>query len=94
MKKKQSTLYLFEEQYFQNQIAGIKLMDNLWLDSGVFLTHVGGEALLPKNNWISSLALTTMYEPFYQTGVKLAYKPVNIILSAPLSINCLPSSLI
>lgn len=61
----------------QEANAGIKLMDNLWLDSGVFLTHVGGESLLPKNNWISSLALTTMYEPFYQTGVKLSYKPVN-----------------
>lgn len=61
----------------QEANAGIKLMDNLWLDSGVFLTHVGGESLLPKNNWLSSLALTTMYEPFYQTGAKLSYKPVN-----------------
>lgn len=60
----------------QEANAGIKIVDNLWLDAGLFLTHVGGEALLPKNNWLSSLALVTMYEPFFQSGVKLSYKPI------------------
>lgn len=61
----------------QEANAGVKIVDGLWLDAGLFLTHVGGESLLPKYNWLSSLTLATMYEPFFQSGVKLSYKPMD-----------------
>lgn len=60
----------------QEANLGFRLAENVWLDGGIFLTHVGGEALLPKNNVSSLLSLTTMFEPFYQGGLKLSYKPV------------------
>ncbi len=60
----------------QEANIGFKLNENLWLDSGIFLTHIGGESLLPKNNPLSLLSLTTMFEPFYQAGAKLSYKPI------------------
>ncbi|MFN8670927.1 MAG: outer membrane beta-barrel protein [Candidatus Sericytochromatia bacterium] len=65
-------------EYFpvQEANAGIKLCDGVWLDAGVFLTHIGLESLLPKNNHQSILSMTTMNEPFYQNGVKLSYKPM------------------
>ena len=67
----------FPTEYLSLQEAnlGFRLIENLWFDGGIFLTHIGGEALLPKNNWLSSLAMTTMFEPFYQGGAKLTYKP-------------------
>ncbi len=37
------------------------------------MTHIGGEAILPRDNWMSSLALVTFYEPFIQGGVRLSY---------------------
>ncbi|MBC7473246.1 MAG: outer membrane beta-barrel protein [Candidatus Sericytochromatia bacterium] len=60
----------------QEANLGFKLRDNLWLDGGLFLTHIGGESLLPRYNWLSTLSLTTMFEPFYQGGVKLTFKPI------------------
>lgn len=47
--------------------------NNLWVDGGLFLTHIGNELLLPRANWLSTLALVTMFEPFYQAGVKVGY---------------------
>ncbi|PKL77573.1 MAG: hypothetical protein CVV27_05105 [Candidatus Melainabacteria bacterium HGW-Melainabacteria-1] len=47
--------------------------NDLWLDGGIFLTHIGNEALLPRYNWLSNLALVTMFEPFYQAGLRASY---------------------
>ncbi len=47
--------------------------NELWLDGGIFLTHIGNESLLPRNNWLSNLALVSQFEPFYQSGVRASY---------------------
>lgn len=57
----------------QEANVGVRLADGLWLDAGYFLTHIGGEVITPKDNWLSSLALSTQNEPFYQSGMKLTY---------------------
>jgi hypothetical protein len=54
--------------------AGIKLADRLWLDGGFFATHLGTESFLPKENLLSSTAVATYNEPFYQAGFRLGYE--------------------
>ncbi len=58
----------------QQANAGFMALENFWIDAGYFLTHIGGELLLPKDNWITSYSLVTFFEPFYQTGVKFSYE--------------------
>lgn len=58
----------------QEANAGIRLHKKLWLDAGFFRTHIGAEGLYPKENIASSLALVTIYEPYYQAGFKLTYQ--------------------
>jgi hypothetical protein len=57
----------------QEASIGFQLFDNFWLDGGIFLTHIGGESYLPKDNWLTSHSIVTYFEPFYQTGVKGTY---------------------
>lgn len=57
----------------QEANVGVRVATNVWLDAGHMLTHIGGEAVLPKDNWLSSHALITTAEPFYQTGVRASY---------------------
>ena len=59
----------------QEANVGVKLGKKVWLDAGFFKTHIGTEALLPKDNIISSLSVITVYEPWFQSGVKLTYMP-------------------
>ncbi|UII31270.1 porin [Fulvivirga ulvae] len=60
-------------QYLQAANVGMKLSEGLWLDAGFFSTHLGTESFLPKNNNLSSIAVLTYNEPFYQSGAKLSW---------------------
>lgn len=62
-----------EQPLVQEANGGVRLVDHLWLDAGYFLGHIGGEFLAPKDNWISSHALVTMLEPFYESGLQASY---------------------
>lgn len=59
--------------YLQAANVGMKLSEGLWLDAGFFSTHLGTESYLPKNNMLSSIAVLTYNEPFYQSGAKLSW---------------------
>jgi hypothetical protein len=61
--------------YIQEANMGIRLSKKFWLDAGLFKTHIGTEALLPRENIASSLSIITLYEPWFQSGVKLSYAP-------------------
>jgi len=66
----------------QEANIGFRISKNLWLDAGLFKTHIGTEALLPKDNIASSLSVITVYEPWFQEGAKLTYTPnENLTLS-------------
>lgn len=57
----------------QEANVGLLLAKDLWLDIGLFPTHIGTESFLPKNNLLSSTAVATYNEPFYQAGARLSY---------------------
>lgn len=58
----------------QQAFAGVQLFENFWMDAGYFGTHIGGESLLPVDNWLSSHSMVTYMEPFYHAGVKFNYQ--------------------
>ena len=62
-----------DNQFIQEANIGFSPSKNIWIDAGYFLTHIGGEGIIPKYNYFQSLALTTYYEPFFQSGIKLSY---------------------
>lgn len=62
------------QQFIQEAYAGFSPAKNLWIDAGYFLTHIGAEGVLPKGNFLNTLALATYYEPFYQSGVRVSYE--------------------
>ena len=64
----------------QEANVGVRLTKKIWLDAGLFKTHIGTEALLPKDNIASSLAIITFYEPWWQAGFKLSIAPNDKLL--------------
>lgn len=57
----------------QEANIGARIFPKFWIDAGFFKTHIGTEALLPKDNIASSVATITFFEPWYQSGIKLSY---------------------
>lgn len=53
--------------------AGIQLVQNLWLDAGVFASHIGAESAISKDCWTLTRSISAENTPYYLSGAKLSY---------------------
>ncbi len=55
--------------------AGIKISRNqsLWLDAGIFSSHIGFESAIGKDCWNLTRSLLAENSPYYLSGLRLAY---------------------
>jgi hypothetical protein len=56
--------------------VGLKLADaaDLWLDAGVFPSHIGFESAIGADNWTLTRSLAAENSPYYEAGFKLGYR--------------------
>lgn len=59
--------------------AGVKLSKtrDLWVDAGIFASHIGFESAVGKDNWMLTRSITADNTPYYLSGVKLTYNTPN-----------------
>lgn len=59
--------------------AGIKLsgQKDLWLDAGIFSSHIGFESAISKDCWTLTRSILAENSPYYLSGVKLTYNTSN-----------------
>jgi hypothetical protein len=59
--------------------VGVKLSrtKNLWLDAGVFSSHIGFESAIGKDCWNLTRSILADNSPYFESGVKLGYKSAN-----------------
>ncbi|MBT9483657.1 porin [Sediminibacterium sp.] len=50
---------------------------NLWVDAGVFSSHIGFESAIGKDCWTLSRSIAADNSPYFETGVKLSYTSPN-----------------
>ncbi len=57
--------------------AGISLnpKNSLWLDAGIFGSHIGFESAVTSENWTPTRSLLAENSPYFLSGVKLTYQP-------------------
>lgn len=59
-------------QYIQEGFFGYKLSDEIWLDAGIFLSHIGPEGWLSKDNLAYTRSFIAEFSPYYESGVRLS----------------------
>jgi hypothetical protein len=59
--------------------AGINLSKKkqLWLDAGIYGSHIGFESAMGKDCWSMTRSMLSDNSPYYQSGVKLTYSSDN-----------------
>lgn len=59
--------------------AGVKLSrkHDIWLDAGLFASHIGWESAVGKDCWTLSRSLAAENSPYFETGVKAGYTTDN-----------------
>ncbi len=59
--------------------AGIKISkkSNLWLDAGIFASHIGFESAIGKDCWNLTRSMLAENSPYYESGIKIGYNSKN-----------------
>ena len=59
--------------------AGVKLSKtrDLWLDAGIFSSHIGFESAISKDCWTLTRSILAENSPYYLSGAKLTYNTAN-----------------
>lgn len=54
---------------------GVKLSKtaNLWIDAGIFSSHIGFESAVSKDCWVLTRNISSENTPYYESGAKLSY---------------------
>jgi hypothetical protein len=60
-------------KYIYEANAGVRLAKGLWLDAGIFPSHIGFESALSIDNPTLTRSLMAENTPYYETGAKLTY---------------------
>ncbi len=55
--------------------AGVKISknSNLWIDGGIFASHIGFESAVSKDCWGLTRSILAENTPYYESGAKLTY---------------------
>lgn len=69
--------------------AGLSLnkKNDLWLDAGIFASHIGFESAVTSDNWTLTRSLLAENSPYYFSGAKLSYTPNDKWLFSALALN-------
>jgi hypothetical protein len=72
--------YAAEPQSLQSVFeasAGLSLnrKNSLWLDAGIFPSHIGFESAISLENWTLTRSLLAENSPYFLAGAKLSYSP-------------------
>lgn len=61
--------------------------NNLWIDAGVFASHIGFESAISTDNWTMTRSLLAENSPYFLSGAKLTYNPNDKLEIAALIVN-------
>jgi hypothetical protein len=61
-------------RFIQEAVAGYQITPSLWVDAGIFLSHIGMEDFISKDNLTYTRSLSADFTPYYESGVKLTWQ--------------------
>lgn len=59
--------------------VGVKLSENknVWVDAGIFSSHIGFESAIGKDSWALTRSILADNTPYFESGIKLSYTTDN-----------------
>jgi hypothetical protein len=73
--------------YLQEAYAGIAVTPTLWIDAGIFFSHIGGESWISADNPTYTRSLTAELSPYYETGVRASWQALPSLAVAAVVVN-------
>jgi hypothetical protein len=64
----------FTVRNMQEGFVGFKLAPKLWVDAGIYFSHIGFGNFISRDNWTYTRSMIADFSPYQQAGVKLSYE--------------------
>lgn len=61
-------------RFIQEAVAGYQITPSLWVDGGIFLSHIGMESFISRDNLSYTRSMSADFTPYYESGVKLTWQ--------------------
>lgn len=61
-------------RHLQEAFAGYQVAPSLWVDGGIFFSHMGMEGWISRDNPTYTRSLVAEYSPYYSTGVRATWQ--------------------
>jgi hypothetical protein len=68
-------------RHLQEAYAGVQVLPALWIDGGIFYSHMGMESWASKDNLTYTRSLVAEYSPYYSTGVRAVWQLTPALLA-------------
>jgi hypothetical protein len=78
---------LLKNIFEANVGLSLNRMNSLWLDVGVFGSHIGFESAVSMDNWTLTRSLLAENSPYFLSGAKLTFSPSEKLKLAGLILN-------
>lgn len=59
----------------QEAVVGVRAASTLWIDAGIYLSHIGQESWISRDNPTYTRSLVAEFTPYYEAGVKATWSP-------------------
>jgi hypothetical protein len=66
---------VFRSIYEANAGLSLNRKNNVWIDAGIFSSHIGFESAISMDNWTLTRSLLAENSPYYLAGAKLTFTP-------------------
>lgn len=74
-------------RYIYEAYGGYQPIKNLWIDAGIFTSHIGSESAISAEDLTLSRSMMADNTPYYETGVRATYDPSNKLTVSGLILN-------
>lgn len=64
----------FSVRNMQEGFVGFKLAPKLWVDAGIYFSHIGFGNFISRDNWTYTRSMIADFSPYQQAGIKLSYE--------------------
>ncbi len=60
-------------RHIQEATVGVRVAPRVWIDGGIYLSHIGAESWASRDNLTYTRSLMADYSPYYQAGAKATW---------------------
>ena len=74
-------------RFIQEAYGGVRLARALWIDGGIFFSHIGNESWISRDNWTYTRSLSAEYTPYYEAGVRAMWQAAPRLAATAVVVN-------